>query len=139
MRATIQHGEGASVLYLVDETAPEGDQPAVIASFKIGGMKLADLKRIPVGTKLRLVHCLLGPCDKQRTVSAVHSNAIEFHGPDVKPRADGQPGTSWLYFPKARDFKPVGDGTRPGFTIYESVNRDGTPEIAARYIFETGA
>ena len=142
MKATIQHGEGASVLYLVDETKPEGEQPAVVASFKIGAMKLADLKRIPVGTRFRQVASLMGPCDNARVVAAVHTNAIEFTGDGIKPGPDGKPRTSWLYFPKASLFAPEGDGARPGFTIYEIddyTKPDEPPKkiIAARYVFAT--
>lgn len=36
MSVTIQHGEGASVAYLVDDDAPEGEQPAVLDSWRIG-------------------------------------------------------------------------------------------------------
>jgi hypothetical protein len=60
-------------------------------------MKLADLKRIPVGTKLRLVHCLMGPCDKPREVLKVQTNAVVMLTPEGKH--------SWLTLPKASDFR----------------------------------
>lgn len=84
-------------------------------------MKLSDLKRLPVGTKLRLVNCLMGPCDKAGTVVKVQSNAIAF-SQDDRP---GENRVSWLYFPKASDFRDDLDG----FTILE----DGA--IAAQYKF----
>lgn len=83
-------------------------------------MKLADLKRIAVGTRLRLVYCLFGPVPdhKQfREVSKVQSNGIYFR------KSDGQ--DSWLAFPKASEFRDNGDG----FTVLE----DG--EVAAQYEF----
>jgi hypothetical protein len=36
----------------------------------------ADLKRLSVGTKLRLIHTLLGPTDKPREIAGVYSRAI---------------------------------------------------------------
>lgn len=74
-------------------------------------MKLADLKRIAIGTKLRVVHCLLGPVaeDKQlREVAKVQSNAIGFKRP-------GKDELSWLWFPTADRFRDDGDG----FTILD--------------------
>ena len=85
-------------------------------------MTLADLKRIKPGTRLLLVESLMGPqpTEKQaRTVRQVQSNAIASE-PDWKPGS-----LSWLYFPKAADFRAEADG----FTILE----DG--EVAARYVF----
>lgn len=87
-------------------------------------MKLADLKKLAVGTKLRVVHNLLGPCDKARVVARVQSNAVTFTGDGIKV---GE--VSWLYFPKARDFRDDGDG----FTVLA----DGVP--AASYKFEKEA
>ena len=80
-------------------------------------MKLADLKRIPVGTKLRLVHCLMGPCDKPREVLKVQTNAVVMLTPEGKH--------SWLTLPKASDFRDDEDG----FSILES------GEVAAQYKF----
>lgn len=83
-------------------------------------MKLADLKRIPVGTKLVNVRCLLGAQRKEREVYRVHSNSIEFIGEGLDPGI-----TSWLYFPKAKDFVP----TEKGFQILEN------GQIAVEYEF----
>jgi hypothetical protein len=72
-----------------------------------------------VGTKLRLVQCLVGPVAPERqmrSVLRVQSNAIQFE------RADGG-GQPWLHFPKAADFRP----TPNGFEVLEA------GEIAARY------
>lgn len=83
-------------------------------------MKLADLKRLSIGTKLRLVHCLMGPVsdDKQpREVRRFQSNGMFLLKPDGRE--------SWLDFPKASQFRSDDDG----FTIFE----DG--EIAAQYKF----
>lgn len=74
-------------------------------------MKLADLKRIAIGTKLRNVHSLMGPTpeDKQlREVAKVQSNGIGFKRPDKDE-------LSWLYFPKAAHFRDDVDG----FTILD--------------------
>jgi len=84
-------------------------------------MKLADLKRIPVGTRLRLVRSFLGPCDKPREVAKVQSNSIA-----LKQLDKALAPLSWLTFPKASDFRDDGDG----FTVLE----DG--EIAAQYKFD---
>lgn len=90
-------------------------------------MRLADLKRIPVGTKLRLVECLTGPVaeGKQgRVVRKVQSNAMAC---EVEHRPGG--GLSWLYWPKASEFRETADG----FAIMEG------DEVAARYVFDSGA
>lgn len=88
-------------------------------------MNLADLKRMPVGAKLRIVHCLLGPVKvgKQlREVARRQSNALVFKGIDT----DNQNMTeSFLHFPRAAEFRE----DRNGFTILE----DG--EVAAQYEF----
>ena len=85
-------------------------------------MKLADLKRIAVGTRLRLVHCLMGPVsevNQLRIVRAVHSNSIEME-------RDGKAESSWLYFGKAKDFRDDGDG----FAFMEG------ERVCAQYKFE---
>lgn len=82
-------------------------------------MKLANLKRLPIGTNLRLTHCLLGPVapEKQlRTVARVQSNALVVH-------VEHTGRESWLHFPKASEFRE----TPSGFEVLE-----GT-EVAARY------
>jgi len=85
---------------------------------------LADLKRLPKGTELRLVHCLMGPVAEERQgrrVSHVQSNALVL---DITtgPKAGV---ASWLYFPKAKDVHETADGFE--------VREDG--EVAARYVF----
>lgn len=114
------------VLGLADELRAQ--PPAAARTGRGGGggkvrrMRLADLKRLPVGTRLLLVHTLLGPepQPKLRVIHAVHSGAIEFTGDGIAPGR-----SSWLQFPKARDFRDDGDG----FTIFD----DG--HVAAQYRF----
>ena len=84
-------------------------------------MKLADLKRLPVGTEMRLTFSLMGPCDKARKIAKVSTTAIQFTGDGIP---DGR--TSYLSFPKAADFKP----TETGFEIYEGAT------LCARYLFK---
>lgn len=81
-------------------------------------MKLADLKRLPVGTKLRLVHNLIGPCDKKRTVKTVQGQSM------CLLTEDGQ--ESWMRYPSAKDFIPQ----QNGFSILVGDN------IAAAYEFD---
>ncbi len=88
-------------------------------------MKLADMKRLPVGTELNLIHTLLGPCSKRRVLSEVKSNAFLFDCPD-----EGHGRKSWLYFPKASDF----EATEKGFKIWEGGTK-GDGILAAEYIF----
>ena len=87
-------------------------------------MKLADLKRLPVGTELRLVQNVKGSCDKKRKVVKVHSDAIEVTGEDVPAGK-----TSWVDIPKAKQFRDDGDG----FTILTT-----NGEILAKYKFVEG-
>lgn len=82
-------------------------------------IKLADLKRIKVGRKLRLVYCLMGPCDKARTVAAVNSVGIQFSGDGI---SEGR--YSHLSFPKASEL--LGDQSM--FTIMEG------SKVAAQYV-----
>jgi hypothetical protein len=91
---------------------------------------LADLKRIPIGTRLRLVKSLMGPTSKLRIVAKVQSNSIAFDGDDIKPGHH-----SWLNLPKAADFEP----TSNGFRIYDTWDPGGPGErreIGAEYVFE---
>lgn len=71
--------------------------------------KLADLRRIPVGTELVLVRNLRGPCHEPRRVDQVTTTGIWFQRlDDAKPReAYARP---WLRFPKAKDFRATPDG-----------------------------
>lgn len=93
--------------------------------------RIADLKRIPVGTRLRLVRSLLGSANKLRIVAKVSDTKIGFEGEGI---ADGR--LSWLAIPKASDF----ESTENGFRIYETWANPGRPErreIAAEYVFES--
>ncbi len=88
-------------------------------------MKLADVKRLPLGTQLRLVDCMLGPCDKLRTLKIKQSNAMAFE-PAEKPGS-----LSWLYFPKASNFQETADG----FAFWEDDERNNTKILGARYVW----
>lgn len=86
-------------------------------------MKLADLRRLPIGTELRLVECLAGPVpigSQLRKLKRVQSNALIF----TRPEHPDPHRESYLYLPKAVDFRDDGDG---GFTIMEG------DVVAARY------
>jgi hypothetical protein len=85
-------------------------------------MKIADLKRLPAGTKLRLVHCLRGPVSKLRIVVSANSYRVLFTGDGI---AEGN--TSYLLIPKASEFRSDPNG----FSVLES---DGQ-EVGARYEF----
>lgn len=72
----------------------------------------AALKRIPVGTKLRLVRSLLGPCNKLRELHAVRSADLVFKVLDVGDKKYGQ--LSYLSFADTRlESRPN------GFALYE--------------------
>ena len=94
-------------------------------------MKLAEFKRLPAGTKLWLVHCLLGPvpAEKQaRTIERSQSNAHVMH------TADGK--TSWCYFPAARNFS----SDPAGFITITEDGEDGSPPtLACQYRFDPPA
>lgn len=88
-------------------------------------MRLADLKRLPVGTKLKLVRSLMGavPPEKQdRIVDEHQSNGMWFKVPWKDEHA-----RSWLPYPKAPQLVTNDDG----FSIMEG------DEIAAQYQFVT--
>lgn len=92
-------------------------------------MKLADLKRLPIGTELRNVRSLMGPTppEKQlRKVVKIQSNAILF-------QREGTTEPSYLFFPKASEFESTENGFRV-FSSYEG--REGIiRELAAEYEF----
>lgn len=71
-------------------------------SFRV--TKLADLKRIPVGARLRLVDSLMGPCSTDRVVVAVKASAVVF----TDPAREGS--RSHLHFPRASEFEVTADG-----------------------------
>jgi hypothetical protein len=91
---------------------------------------VADLKRIPVGTRLRLVRSLMGPTDKPRVVAKVQTNAIAFR--------TEKDSLSWLTIPKAKDFEL----TENGFRVWDTWDPGGPQEkreIGAEYVFEVPA
>lgn len=84
---------------------------------------VADVRRLPVGTRLRLVRSLLGPCRKLRTIVEVRSRDVVMRVDDPADRNYG--GHSYLTFPKGTRVEPrIG-----GFAIII----DG--EIANEYYF----
>lgn len=70
-------------------------------------MKLADLKKLPVGTKLRCVHNFKGPCDLPREVTRMQTNGMYLKGPN---EPGGIEKEGWCEFPKAAGFRDDGDG-----------------------------
>ncbi len=93
-------------------------------------MKLADLKRLPIGTKLRLVESLLGPCDKLRVLAMVRATQLVFTCPDRDNRF------SYLALPKAKNLEETPDG----FAIYEDYpaghhNEEAARVLCARYVW----
>ena len=80
---------------------------------------IAELKRIPVGTRLRLVNSLIGPCDKPRTVKKVRSADIIMWTPE---------GTDSYLTLKGVSLSP----TENGFRLFEKW--DGG--LCAEYRFE---
>jgi hypothetical protein len=82
---------------------------------------VAELKRLPIGSRLRLVYCLLGTTDKARVLARVESRNLLFTG-------DGIPAGrfSYLPIPRASEFRPTSDG----FEVMEGA------EVAARYVLE---
>jgi len=88
--------------------------------------RLADLKRLPIGTRLRVVESLLGPVEQGRQgrcLEKVKSNALGF---STERRGYDSWELSWLQLPKASDF----EATEDGFIVRE----DGA--VAARYVFD---
>lgn len=86
--------------------------------------KLADLRRIPVGTELVLVRNLRGPCHEPRRVDQVTTTGIWFQRlDDALHKGNARP---YLEFPKAKDFR----ATSQGFEILV----DG--KVGVRYVLE---
>ena len=93
-----------------------------IESLETRSINVADLKRLPVGLRLRMVwHAIYGACDKLRVVTKVTSVGLQFTGDGI-----AEARTSHLSFPKARDLA----GDQSGFVVSE----DGTP--CMKYIVE---
>lgn len=86
----------------------------------------AALKRLPIGTRLRLVHSLIGPCNQGKEVFEVKSNCVIMRNTDG-PKAGN---LSHLYL----DGVSVVRATTKGFALWDI---DGDREIlAAEYEFE---
>jgi hypothetical protein len=89
-----------------------------------------DLKKIPVGTQLRLVQTEHGPCNLLRTVKAVHTHGLELEGEGLGPFS------SWLYYPKRNEFRRLPDG----FAIVSKKTRSSpTRRVLARYRYTGSA
>lgn len=88
---------------------------------------LADLRRIPVGTKLRLVASPRGVVNQLRTVDEVTTRGVWMTiDEDPTPRKSNE--RSWFAFPKARDFAALVDG----FTVTSG-------DATLRYVVEADA
>lgn len=80
-------------------------------------MKLSDLKKLPVGTKLRCVTNFQGPCDLPREIVKMQTNGMHLRGP---VSSGGEDITGWCEFPKADGFRDDGDGftlTKKGLEV----------------------
>lgn len=103
---------------------PAPDAPPARDVYRV--TSLASLKRIPVGTKLRLIQNGRGPCDLVRVVAKVTSVHVAFSGPDIEAQA-GPGALSYLDFPRASQIRSEPDG----FAI---ITLHGT--VLARYRYE---
>lgn len=84
-------------------------------------MKLSDLKRLPLGTRLILKTCFGVPVNVGRKLIRTQSNAHIFE-------VDGKPGSqSYLWFPKSAELVDIPNGFR--------IMEDGRG--AVEYEFET--
>ena len=87
-------------------------------------MTLKDLKaRIIPGAKLVLVHCLMGPCRKERTVAEVNTVDFMMTGDGIR---EGR--VSHCRWPKASQLEE----TAKGFRVWEDDYRGGR-EIGVEY------
>lgn len=89
---------------------------------------LASLKRIPLGTRLRLVIRGGVPCSMVRTVAKVQSTAIAF-------TCEEGGALSWLDLPSASALR----WDDRGFGIVGRVAPDGSETMALRYEYMDGA
>lgn len=98
-------------------------------------LTVAELKRrLAPGTRLRLTHTLLGPCDKLRVVAKHNSVDCMFTGDGI---AEGH--VSHLPWPKASCLHETPDG----FEIWEEESRtrdeepfpSENPVVSVRYVF----
>jgi hypothetical protein len=80
---------------------------------------IAALKRLPVGTRLRLVNCLMGPTNKPRVIKQVRSRDILMDTPE------GQ--VSYLTLGGVTI-----EATENGFKLFEKEKH----ELCAEYVFE---
>lgn len=82
---------------------------------------VADLKRLLIpGTRLRLVHSLMGPCDKLRVVAKTNTVDVMFTGDGIE-----EGNVSHLAWPKASRLHKTPDG----FEI-----REDNGEVSVRYV-----
>lgn len=85
---------------------------------------LADLKRLPVGTRLKMVEFYGHPVDFKRIIVEVNSNSLALAGTGTINDKDKQVVNSYLSFPKAKNFL----ATEDGFAILEN------GKVALRYV-----
>lgn len=101
---------------------------------------LADVKRLPIGTKLKVIRNLLGEVPEQkqavRVITAQRSNHFVC---SLSLGGDAPPVNSYSDFPKASEFEPTENGFRfysLGATNPETGKWDDTKRvIGVEYIF----
>lgn len=91
---------------------------------KLNVNSVAALKRIPPGTRLRVVSCLTGPCDAPRVFDRAQSNAVVMKTPEGR--------NSWLYLTKGLKVEP----TERGFRVVDP-DCDGCGHVGhVEYVFD---
>jgi hypothetical protein len=93
---------------------------------------IAEVLRIPVGTRLRLVRSLLGPCDKRRTVIQAQSRGLILRVED-DGLAKGE--SSWLRFSPGDKIEPRINGFAVLTFVDDAHDTSLRREIAAEYQF----
>lgn len=99
-----------------------------IANLPIIDSKAA-LLRIPVGTRLRLVNSLMGPCDQGKQVKAIRSSSIVMENTDG-PKAGRE---SYLYLESGEWV----EARIRGFAVM--FKDQGVTRLKTEYVFEEGA
>lgn len=89
----------------------------------------AAIKRIPVGTRLRLIHSLVGPCNMGKKVYEIKSNCIVMENTDG-PKAGK---LSYLYLDTPGENVVA---TSKGFLISGEDEVTRQNHVRAEYIFE---
>ena len=87
---------------------------------------VAALKRLPIGTKLKIIRSLMGPNPPSgRIVSRVQSNALVLKVDDPASKNNGN--ESYLWLPSGTKVRP----TEGGFQVLEPEKG----EVGAEYVF----